>query len=154
MGRGGFIHRWVGALCLGPLSSSHGSSASSESSRLYGAARHPEMLRILGLMLASLSTSGSGAGSSGRGKPRRSHGATVWIQNTQTQFRLPLLPNVPEFFPSLEVALRTRSSKVKSGVEQRVSSLDRRRWESLEQGVWGLDVVSGLAGLMGDGTWL
>lgn len=49
---------------------------------------------------------------------------------------------------------RTRSSKVKSGVEHRVSSLDSSRCESLEQGVWGLEAVSGLAGLMGDGTWL
>lgn len=47
---------------------------------------------------------------------------------------------------------RTRSSKVKSGVEHLVSSLDSSRWESLEHGVWGLEVVSGLAGLMGDGT--
>lgn len=55
---------------------------------------------------------------------------------------------------SAVVAAHTRSSKVKSGVEHRVSSLDSSRWESLEQGVWGLEVVSGLAGLMGDGTWL
>lgn len=54
----------------------------------------------------------------------------------------------------MESRLRTRSSKVKSGVEHRVSSLDSSRWESLEQGVWGLEAVSGLAGLMGDGTWL
>lgn len=47
-----------------------------------------------------------------------------------------------------------RSSKEKSGVEQRVSSLERRRWESREQGVWGLEVVSGLGGLRGEGTWL
>lgn len=45
----------------------------------------------------------------------------------------------------------TLSSKVKSGVEQRVSSLDSRRWESREHGVWGLEVASGL---MGDATWL
>lgn len=50
--------------------------------------------------------------------------------------------------------LHTLSSKVKSGVEHRVSSLDSSRWESLEQGVWGLEVVSGLAGLIGEGTWL
>lgn len=75
----GLIHRWVGALCLlWPLSSSHGGSASSESRRPYGAGRHPEMLRILGLVPSSPSASGSGAGSSDRGKPRRSHGATVW----------------------------------------------------------------------------
>lgn len=75
-------------------------------------------------LMWSVSASGSGAGSSGKGKLRRSHGATVL------------------------------SSKVKSGVEHLVSSLDSSRWESLEQGVWGLEVVSGLAGLIGDGTWL
>lgn len=31
--------------------------------------------------------------------------------------------------------VRTRSSKVKSGVEHLVSSLDSSRWESLEHGV-------------------
>lgn len=81
------IHRWVGALCLGPLSSSQGSSVSSESSRPYAAARHPEMLRILGLMWGSFSASGSGAGSSGMGKLRRSHGATVCEHDTHGSLR-------------------------------------------------------------------
>lgn len=66
-------------------------------------------------------------------------------------------PTFPDFHTAPEpqlITARTRSSKVKSGVEHRVSSLDSSRWESLEQGVWGLEVVSGLAGLMGDGTWL
>ena len=40
------------------------------------------MLRILGLMWWSLSASGSGAGSSGNGKLRRSHGATVYKYHT------------------------------------------------------------------------
>ena len=43
---------------------------------------------------------------------------------------------------------------MKSGVEQRVSSLDRSLCESREQGVWGLEVASGLAGLMGEGRKL
>lgn len=52
------------------------------------------------------------------------------------------------------VELQTRSSKVKSGVEHLVSSLDSSLWESLEHGVLGLDEASGLGGLTGDGTWL
>lgn len=66
-------HRWVELLSLDPLSSSQGSSESSESRRPYGAARQPEMLRTRGRTTGS----GSGAGSSDRGKLRRSHGATV-----------------------------------------------------------------------------
>lgn len=50
--------------------------------------------------------------------------------------------------------VRTRSSKVKSGVEHRVSSLDSSLWKSREQGVWGLEVASGLEGLMGEGREL
>lgn len=81
------IHRWAGALCLGPLSSSQSGSVSSESSRPYAVARHPEMLRILGLMWWSLSASGSGAGSSGMGKLRRSHGATVCKCHTHSSVK-------------------------------------------------------------------
>lgn len=120
-GRRSVIYRWD-ALGLGG-SSSQGRSMSSESSLPKAVTRQPEMLLILGRTWSG-SASGSGAGSSDRGKLRRSHGATV------------------------------RSSKEKSGVEQRVSSLDSRRCESREQGVWGLDVVSGLGGLRGEGTWL
>lgn len=97
----GRIHRWAGALCLPlPVSSSHGSSASSESRRPYAAGRHPEMLRILGLAPPSPSASGSGAGSSGRGKPRRSHGATVWTQPGQKEDRVNEKYSV--FFSSLQ----------------------------------------------------
>lgn len=182
------IYRLVEALSFGLPSSSQGWSMSSESKR--PKARQPEMLRILGLTWYSVS--GSGAGSSGKGKERSSQGGTVWkrsmkkncvrprqgkAQQVQHHWLIragadktpdipkPLEPNeknktrrlkpnwgrLPFYFIDLE---HTRSSKEKSGVEHRVSSLDSSRWESLEQGVWGLEAVSGLAGLMGDGTWL
>lgn len=47
----------------------------------------------------------------------------------------------------------TCSSRPASGVEQRVSSLDRSRRESRDRGVRGAQSSSGLMGLRGEWVW-
>lgn len=62
------------------------------------------------------------------------------------------IPSPPGTSPEPEPGL-TCSSKPASGVEHRVSSLERSRMESRQSGVRGAESSSGLMGLRGEWLW-